>query len=288
VLALLLLPSCATAAPRAAARLQVVAAEDVWGSITTQLAGPDADVHSLVANPAADPHDYEPTPADARAVADARLVIVNGVGYDPWARRLVAADHKPAATVLDVGDVFGRKEGDNPHQWYSPPLVDRFAQAVADRLKRLDPAHAAAYDRRLADFSIVALAPYHAAVAAIRGRFTGAPVAASENIFTPLADALGLRLVTPDSFLNAVSEGNEPGAADKAEVDRQLKTGAVKAFVYNSQNATPDVRRLIDEARNAHIPVVTVTETLTPRGATFQDWQTRQLHALQAALEAAA
>jgi zinc/manganese transport system substrate-binding protein len=96
-----------------------------------------------------------------------------------------------------------------------------------------------------------------------------------------------LNLITPDAFLTAISEGGDPGAGDKAVVDRQIASKAVKVFVFNSQNATPDVQRLVDLARATGIPVVTVTETLTPAGATFQDWQTRQLEALQAALASA-
>jgi zinc/manganese transport system substrate-binding protein len=256
----------------------------VWGSIAAQVGGSRVRVRSLVDNPATDPHDYEPTPADARAVANARVVVVNGIGYDPWADRLLGGSHR---AVVRVGDLVGLKPGDNPHQWYSPAAVDKVVAALADQFKAADPAHAADYDRQRTAFETEALAPYHGAITAIRSRFAGTPVAASESVVTPLADALGLKLLTPESFLDAISEGNEPTAADKATVDRLLRDRAVKLFVYNSQNATPDVRRLVDEAKGAGIAVVTVTETLTPKGATFQAWQTAQLTALQRALEGA-
>jgi zinc/manganese transport system substrate-binding protein len=286
---LLAMSACATAAPHAAAdKLRVVAAEDVWGSIARQLGGPLTEVRSLVANPATDPHDYEPTAADARAVADADLIIVNGIGYDPWANRLTAANHKPRQSVLSVGDLVGLEAGANPHQWYSPTAVEQVIAAVTARYQVLDSDHASAYQRRRDEFESVALRPYHDAVAAIRRRHQGTPVGASESVFTPMAEALGLRLLTPPSFLNAVSEGVDPTAADKAAVDHQLQHREVRVFVENRQNATPDVARLVRAATANHIPMATVTETLTPRGATFQDWQTRQLDALQAALEAAA
>ena len=112
-------------------------------------------------------------------------------------------------------------------------------------------------------------------------------VGASESLFTPLASALGLRLLTPPSFLNAVAEGSDPTAADKATVDRQIATKAISLFVFNRQNSTPDVERLVGAANAAGIPVATITETLTPQGGTFQDWQTRQLHAIAASLAAA-
>jgi zinc/manganese transport system substrate-binding protein len=102
-----------------------------------------------------------------------------------------------------------------------------------------------------------------------------------------LAQSTGLKLLTPEPFLDAIAEGNEPTAQDKATTDAQIRERRIKVFVYNSQNSTPDVQRLVDEARAEHIPVTTVTETLVPAHATFQDWQTRQLRALLAALEQA-
>ena len=100
----------------------------------------------------------------------------------------------------------------------------------------------------------------------------------------PWAETLGLKLMTPESFLDAIAEGNEPTASDKATVDAQIRDHKIKVFVFNSQNSTPDVQRLVDAARHADIPVVTVTETLTPENATFQAWQVRELRALLAAL----
>jgi zinc/manganese transport system substrate-binding protein len=84
--------------------------------------------------------------------------------------------------------------------------------------------------------------------------------------------------------MKAISEGTDPSAADKATVDRQVTSRQVKVFVYNSQNSTPDVQSLVDKARAAGIPVVQITETLSPAGTTFQDWQTSQLKALLNAL----
>jgi zinc/manganese transport system substrate-binding protein len=109
-------------------------------------------------------------------------------------------------------------------------------------------------------------------------------VGASESIFAPLAQALGLKLLTPYSFLKAISEGTEPTAADKTTVDRQIAQRLIKVWVYNSQNSTPDVKRITEAARKNGVAVTTITETLTPAEASFQDWQSRQLRALAAAL----
>lgn len=264
--------------------LQVVAGEDVWGSIAAQLGGPLVRVGSIVSGPAADPHDYEPTAADARAVADARLVIANGAGYDPWLSDLVAADPLRGRIDLTVAGLAGVAAGGNPHLWYSPPDVERAVAAIARAYERLDPSRRALFARRRARFERVALRPYRHAVAAIRARYAGVAVGASESLVAPLARALGLRLLTPPSFLRAVSEGGEPSAGDLATISRQIERHAIAVWIVNVQNVTPDVRRLTADAVRQGVPVVTVTETLSPAAATFESWQTAQLRTLAAAL----
>jgi len=265
----------------------VVAAEDFWGSIARQLGGSQVAVRSLITSPDADPHDYEPTPSDARALAAAQVVITNGIGYDPWIDKLLAANRSHRRVVVKVGDLVGLHEGANPHQWYSPAVVGKVIGAVVAAYQRVDPARSADYQRQRADFETNELGAYTSAIADIKAKYAGTPVGASESIVAPLARALGLNLVTPAPFLDAISEGNDPTAADTATVNTQIATRAIKVFVYNRQNATPDVQRLVHAAEAHGIPVTTVTETLTPKGATFQDWQVRQLRALEAALAAA-
>ena len=266
-------------------RLRVVAAENFWGSIAAQLGGDRVDVTSLIHNPATDPHDYEPTPSDARTMATARLAIVNGIGYDPWAPKLLAANPVSGRRVLNVGDLVGVKAGGNPHRWYSPANVQQVTNAITADYKRLDPGHAAYFDSQRARFETKGLAQYKRLIASIRTRFAGVAVGASESIFEPLAKSLGLRLLTPESLLNAVSEGTDPTASAKSEADRQITGRQIKVWVYNSQNATPDVRRLTSQAKAEGIPVTTITETLTPASASFQAWQSRQLRALAQALQ---
>lgn len=272
------------AALAASAQIHVVAAENVWGSIAAQVGGSRVQVTSVISNPATDPHDYEPTALDARAFAGAQMVIVNGIGYDPWAPKLIAANPVQGRAVLTVGDVAGIKAGGNPHRWYSPTNVQQVAAAIASDFTKLDPKDAAYFRAQEARFQTKGLAEYMSLIATIRRRYHGAAVGASESIFAPLAQALGLHLVTPPSFLKAVSEGTEPTAADKTTIDRQIAKREIKVWVFNSQNSTPDVARFTDAARRQHIPVVAITETLSPATATFQQWQVRQLKALAMAL----
>jgi zinc/manganese transport system substrate-binding protein len=277
--------SASNGAATSGGRIRIVVAENFWGSIVGQLAGPDAAVTSIITNPATDPHDYEPTAQDARTIASARYVIVNGIGYDGWAQKLIDANPSSGRTVLNVGDLLGLDAGANPHQWYSPASVHRFVARVTADLVKIDAAHSAAYEARARAFRSSGLRTYDRLIAQIRAQFAGTPIGASESIMSPMAAALGLRMMTPARFLDAIAEGNEPTESDKATADAQIAAGRIKVFVFNSQNATPDVQRLVDAARRERIPVTTVTETLAPANVTFQAWQVRQLRALLGALK---
>jgi zinc/manganese transport system substrate-binding protein len=281
-----LVAGCATSGARTSSsgRLEVVAAESAWGSLVAQLGGTHARVTSVIDRAGGDPHDYEPTAADARLIATADLTIVNGVGYDTWATRLLAANPRAARTDLTVGELVGVPSNGNPHRWYSPADVRAVIDAVTADLKRLDPADAAYFDGRRTSLLTVGLKGYFDALAAIRARFAGTPVGASESVVAPLAEALGLQLLTPEAFLDAVSAGTDPTARDKATIDAQIAHHRIRVYVYNTQNATPDVQTQVSAARRAGIPLATVTETLTPAGATFQDWQVAQLRRLEQAL----
>jgi zinc/manganese transport system substrate-binding protein len=277
-------PSKTSAGADGATVITVVAAENFWGSLAEQLGGSHVKVLSIINNPDADPHAYEPTAADGRAVAGAKLAIVNGIGYDAWAGKLVNANPASGRSVLTVGELVGVKEGGNPHQWYSPPNVRKVIDEITADYKKLDPANATFFDAQHSTVVNTNLKQYFGLIDQIKTTYGGTPVGASESIFTPLADAAGLKLLTPESFLTAISEGSAPTAADKVTADNQIKNKQIKVYVYNSQNATPDVKAQVDAAKAAGIAVATVTETLTPAGASFQDWQVSQLTALKQAL----
>ncbi len=267
-----------------AAPLQVVAAENFWGSIATQLGGDRVKVTSIITNPNTDPHDYEPKPTDARLVADARYAILNGAGYDPWGQKLLDANPVNGRKVLTIGELVGKKEGDNPHFWYSPEYVTRVVDRISADFKSLDPADAAYFDQQHTKFITVDLKSYQNAIATIKQKYQGTPVGSTESIFVYLAAPLKLNVVTPPTFMNAISEGHEPTAGDKATFDQQVTQKQIKVFVYNQQNATPDTEVLKKKAQAAGIPIVPITETLTPATATFQTWQVAQLQDLQQAL----
>jgi zinc/manganese transport system substrate-binding protein len=268
-------------------RIQVVAAENFWGSIAAQLGGAKAHVQSIIVDPATDPHSYEPTPSDARRLASARLAIVNGVGYDGWATKLLEANPQSGRAVLNVGHLLGLAQGENPHRWYFPADVRTVIARITADYERLDPADAGYFARRRASLETVGLARYDELRARIRASYAGVPVGYSESIFQGLGEDLHLKLLTPYSFTKAIAEGSEVTAQDKRTVDEQAEDHRIRVWVLNSQNLTPDVQRVGEIAHAKGIPVATVTETLSPARDTFEQWQVAQLEALAKALHQA-
>src|SRR5208337_4048042 len=171
-----------------ASKVQVVAGENFWGSLVSQLGGTHTQVLSIVTDPNADPHEYSSNTKDARAIADAAFVIVNGAGYDDWALKIIAASNTPNQKVLNVADLLGKKEGDNPHFWYSPSYVNTTVKAMYSDLVTIDPAGAMYYAQQYAALN-ASLGVYNTRISTIRALFAGTKVASTESIFEYLAYA---------------------------------------------------------------------------------------------------
>jgi zinc/manganese transport system substrate-binding protein len=280
-------PGTTAGASHGGARLTVVAAENFWGSIAAQLGGARADVSSIIVNPNTDPHSYEPDAQAARTLAGAKLVIVNGLGYDNWAERLLNGSPAAGRVVLNVGKLIGLSAGSNPHQWYSPEHVHLVIDRVSAMYESLDRADAGYFAQQRQSVLSQSLARYDALRSEIRARYAGVPVGYSESIFQPLGEDLHLKLMTPYSFTKAIAEGTDVTAQDKQTVDAQASRRQIKVWVFNTQNVTPDVQRVNAIVREHSIPTATVTETLTPASASFEQWQVVELEALRSALSRA-
>jgi len=269
--------------------VQVVAGENFWGSLASELGGTHVKVLSIVSDPNADPHQYESSSANAQAVANANLVIVNGAGYDDWLLRLLSASNNPAQTVLNVQKLIGQPVATNPHFWYSPYYVNDTVKAMYNDLVSIDSGNAAYYKQQYATLN-ASLGVYNAMIHKIAQQFSGAPVAATEDIFVYLANATKLNLVSPPGFMQAVGEGNDPPAQSIAQFQQLLQGGnrSVRVLVYNQQTITPLTQQIKSLAAQNQIPTVGVTETVQPPDVSFQDWMNAQLIALQNALNAQA
>ena len=285
--ALLSVAGCGSATPAAGGggQLKVVAGENFWGSLASQLGGTHASVTSIVSNPNVDPHEYESSPSDARTFATADYVILNGAGYDDWATHLLQANPSSQRRVLIVSDLLGKKAGDNPHLWYKPDWVDQVVSRITADLKSLDRTDASYFDGRQTALR-TALGPYHQRVTAIRDRFKGVAVGSTESIFVYMADALGLNLISPPGFMQAIAEDNDPSARDLATFTEQVRGRLIRVLVYNSQAQNRTTENLRQIAVQQGIRVVGISETVVPPGASFQAWQVAQLDRLQEALSA--
>jgi zinc/manganese transport system substrate-binding protein len=280
--AVLLLPACAPGASTGST-LEVVASTNVYGDIASQIGGAHVSVTSILSDPNADPHLFEPGTRNALAVATARVAIQNGAGYDDFMAKLERAAPNGKRTVVTIADVLGVHGRDaNPHLWYDVPKLGRIAGAIETALARADAAHAAAYRTGLRRF-VASVQPLQREVARIKLRFHGDAVAYTEPVPGYLLTAAGLINVAPSSFTRAIENGTEPSPQSVAAMDALMSEHRARVLLYNSQAVSPITKRVREAAAKAGIPVVGVTETL-PQHRTFQQWQLAQARALHRAL----
>ncbi len=281
---LLLLSSLSLAAlsiPAFADPVKVVAAENFYGDMATQIGGANVAVTSILSNPDDDPHLFEASTETAKALTDAKVVIVNGVDYDPWMEKLLSAHKAPARKEILVGALVGHKPGDNPHLWYHPGYMKAAAKALVADLSVIDPAHKTDYEKGEAQF-LDSMKPIDDKIAAMRKSFAGQPVTASEPVFGYQAGLIGLK-VHNEKYALAIMNNAEPTPSEVAGFENDLKGHKVKAMLYNAQASEPAVGKLVDLAKANNIPVVGVSET-EPPNSTYQVWMMGQLDALDKAL----
>jgi zinc/manganese transport system substrate-binding protein len=279
--ALLVTLATLTAAHAADGKIALVAAENFYGSVAQQIGGDRVSVTSIMSNPDQDPHLFEISPGIIRQIAAAQIVVYNGADYDPWIEKLLTVTPRPGRAVIVAAALVNRKAGDNPHLWYDPATMPAVAGALAAALTAADPAHKDDYAARLKTF-LASLEPLNEKIAAIRGKFAGMPVTASEPVFGDMANALKLAMRN-ERFQLAIMNDTEPSARDLAAFERDLKTHQVRVLFYNKQAQNNIVQHLVDLARASNIPVVGVTESAPP-GMSYQDWMLMQLDETQRAL----
>jgi zinc/manganese transport system substrate-binding protein len=284
-LVLAAIAGCALGAPAFADPVKVVAAENFYGDMASQIGGANVAVTSILASPDDDPHLFEASPATARALADAKIVIVNGVDYDPWMEKLLGANKAPGRTEILVSALVGRKPGDNPHLWYDPAAMKAAARTLVADLIAVDPTHKADYEQGGAKF-VQSLKPLDDKIATMRKSYAGQPVTASEPVFGYQAKLIGLD-VRNEKYALAIMNNAEPTPSQVAAFENDLKGKKVKAMLYNAQASEPAVAKLVQMAKDNSIPVVGVSET-EPPNSTYQDWMIGQLNALDKALSGGA
>jgi len=278
---LTLASAMAVAAADAAQPVSILAAENFYGEAAAAIGGDRVAVESVIVAPGTDPHDFDPPPSVAAAVADANLVIMNGAGYDQWMERLLQADEAPSRVVIDVAALLGVAAGDNPHVWYHPDAMPAMAAALTETLVTLDPDGRATFEANR-DAFLATLAPVGAMVADLRRRFAGTPAVATEPVFGYMAEALGLEMQN-EAFQTAIMNETEPPASAIAATEDAIRSGGAKILFYNSQVADAFTRNFAELANAAGVPIVDVTET-QPAGMTYAEWMLETVGATARAL----
>jgi zinc/manganese transport system substrate-binding protein len=262
----------------------VVAAENVWGDITSQIGGSHVSVTSIISDPNADPHTYEIDPRDGAAISSASFVIENGAGYDDFIDKLLSTNPQSGRDVLSIAQTVSiRGSNPNPHLWYNPDYVTAAARAIESHLTNHDPADSSAFAANLQTF-LAAYRPYIDTVNAIRAKHPGTPIAYTERVAGYLVQKAGLTLATPASFAQSIEDGNDPSPADTAAMDDAMSQRTVKLLLYNAQVTSPATQKVRDLATANSIPVVGVAETIPAGKSSFQAWQIDQARAILAAL----
>nr|WP_231514674.1 zinc ABC transporter substrate-binding protein [Mycobacterium sp. URHB0044] len=260
--------------------VDVVVSVDQWGDIVSELGGSCAQVKTVLASSSVDPHDYEPSPADAATFEGAKLVVVNGAHYDEWASKL-AAGSAPDAATIDAAEVGG--DTANPHVWYNPATVTAVADAVTAELTKLAPEAGDYFAKQRSAFTD-AMKPYTDEISAIKAGASGKTYATTESVFDYMATAVGLQNKTPDGYQAAASNEADPSPADLDAFLKLLAAKGVDVLIYNTQTEGSVPEQIRSAAESAGIPVVNVTETVAPDAKSFEAWQVDQLTALAKAL----
>ncbi len=286
----------AAGAPRTPASsdvINVVAGENFWGNLVAQIGGTHVNVTSVISDPNTDPHEYQQNDTVQKAIANAKYVILNNVGYDSWGTLDVQADQVPGQVVLNIGDSLGVKVTGgivtgNPHLWYNPTYVNETVAWMYDNLSAIAPSLQPYFESNY-DNLTASLESLYTEIGIIRHDFAGTVVASTESIFVYLANATGLNLVSPPAFMEAVAEGNDPPDRSIVQFQCQLESGHVRVLVFNAQTVTPITTEMKSIAAANNVTVISVTETMQgpdPKTTTFQTWMGGEYQALWVALNA--
>ncbi len=264
--------------------IAVVAAENQYGSVATQIGGKYVTVSSVESNPNTDPHTYEVSPGVAGEVAAADVVIQNGVGYDDYMTGVESASPKAGRKVINVQHLLGLPDDTpNPHLWYDPRTMPAVADALTADLSAIDPAHAATFEANEKAF-VASLNPWLDAIASFRARYAGTTAATTEPVADYLLQAMGIDNRTPFRFQADIMNGTDPSPQDISLESGFFTKHQVKVFCYNQQVVDSLTTSIRHTAQSSGVPVVGVYETMPMPGYDYQTWMLAEVHAIENAV----
>lgn len=264
-----------------AAEINIVAAENFYGELATEIGGKQVKVQSIMSNPDADPHLFTTSPSTGKAIANAQIIIYNGADYDDWMKQILSNVDTKKVIVINVADLMGVKSGDNPHLWYKPETFPKVAEVLAGKINQLDPQAKTITAANLTKF-MQDNAKVQQLIASAQAKYSGTSVTATEPVFGYMSDALGLKMQGLD-FQWKIMNDTEPTPKMIANYQSLLTGKKVKILFYNSQVSDTITKNMQTLAQQNNIPVVGVTETM-PGKLTINQWLTNEINATTAAL----
>lgn len=278
--------SSATGTTTSQDAITAIGAENEYASVIQQVGGKYVRVSAIMNNPSTDPHTFEASPAVAREISNASLMVVNGLGYDTWATDIEKAVPSDGRKVINVQQLLGLPDSTpNPHLWYSPATMPKVATAIASDLAAIQPAHAGYFKANAAAFA-KSLTAWTRAIAGFRAAHPHTPVATTEPVADYMLQAAGADNMTPWAFQADIMNGTDPSPQNAAAERALFTQHKVKVFLYSQQVTSTLTQSYIKLAHDNGIPVVGVYETMPTPGYDYQTWMTAEVNALDKAVTA--
>lgn len=274
----------AVAASAATGVINAIGIENQYADVISQIGGKYVQVTAIETDPNTDPHTFEANPKVASQIASADLIVKNGVGYDAWADKIIAASPNGKRKVIDVQHLLGLPDSTrNPHLWYDPKTMPAVAKAIAADLAALQPAQAEYFQANAKRFD-ASLKPWLAEIESFKAHYGKTPVAVTEPVGDYMLQAAGTDIATPFSLEAAIMNGTDPSPQDVSTQNKLFTDHKVKVFVYNQQVTDALTQSFLKLARENGVPVVGVYETMPTPGFNYQSWMLAEVKALRNAV----
>ena len=247
-------------------KVSIVTTTNVYADIAKNVAGKYGSVQAIIKNSATDPHDFEPTTADAKKLTNANIIVANGLGYDSWMNKLASSVSKKPVLVGE--DLMGLKKGDNPHIWYDLDMPTKYVNYLVKRLSKLDKKHAA-YFKENGDKYLAKIAKVKQ-IAKSADKKNNKPVFVSEPVFDYGLEEAGYKIGDKE-FEEAIENGTDPSPKTINKMTNEIKDKKIAFFVNNTQASSSTVKTFVELAKENSLPVLNVRETI-PNHMTYLDW----------------
>ena len=273
--------SDSSSAAASSGKIEVVASINQWGSVAKDLGGSNVEVTNIMTKTNVEAHDYEPTSQDVAKFGTAKVAVVNGADYDPWATK---AAQSTKATLVTAAETAGIREGDNPHVWFSAKVRSNTADAITAAYQKADPSHKDDYAKFNKDWHAKE-DQLESKIKDTSSKTENLPYAATESVAWYLADDLKMTDATPKGYAQASANESEPTPADIKDFQDTLKAGFIKMFVFNSQEANSTTDQITGAAKDANVPIVELAEQMPKQYTNLLDWMSALVDQFAAAVK---